>query len=265
MNIPAYENLLERYKASCRVDAKQARGSCTIIYSKGGETYALTNFHVIEQNLQYKEVWDPLLQKDTKKEFKEAVEILYPRLNGDRILGFSTVIGDVVIQDKQQDIALLKFRDIKDFPSVEWYPHEEAKDVPVLTPLTCIGAALGLKPIATFGNLNGVQIEIDNYEYWMSSAPSIFGNSGGGLFALKEDTWYFIGIPSRISVIPSGFGGAQAITHMGYFIPLFRIYKWLEENCYQFLYDNEFTPEKCEKLREEKKSEETLRGLMKNQ
>ena len=39
-----YEDLIAAFSASCRVDANQARGSCTIIHSKDGHTYALTNF-----------------------------------------------------------------------------------------------------------------------------------------------------------------------------------------------------------------------------
>jgi len=261
--VVGYKKLLKAYEASCRVDAKQARGSCTIIYSKNKETFALTNFHVIERNLSYKEVFDSLLQKDVKNEYKEHVEVLFPRMSGDRVSGHSTVLADIILYERQQDIALLKFRDKNEYPYAEFYPEDTCKDVPMLSTLACIGAALGQKPIATFGHLNGVQIEIDNFEYWMSSAPSIFGNSGGGIFVLDdEQKWLFLGIPSRISVVPMGFT-ANAVTHMGYFIPLFRIYDWLEENCYQFLYNDEFTSEECDEMRQEKIEEDLIKLLAK--
>jgi hypothetical protein len=48
---------------------------------------------------------------------------------------------------------------------------------------------------------------------------------------------------------------ADAITHMGFFVPINRIYKFLDDNCYQFIYDPEYTYEKCQELREEKKKE----------
>ena len=92
---------------------------------------------------------------------------------------------------------------------------------------------------------------IDNYEYWLSTAPSIYGNSGGGVFAPQDGEWGFIGIPSRIAV--TGGWSSQAITHLGYFIPIHRIYKWLEDECFQFIYDDSFTIGQCEKLRQEKK------------
>ena len=257
--------LIEAFKSSCRVDANQARGSCTIIHSKNGSTFALTNFHVVANNVKYGTIWDSLLQKDVKRELKDAVQILFPRMDKHNdVIGHATVTADIVLYDKEQDIALLKFRDETPYPAVEWHPVDGVKHIPILTRVAAIGAALGGKPIATEGLLNGKQIEIDNYEYWMSGAQSIFGNSGGGLFVQVDDEWTFLGIPSRIAVQPMGFAN-QAITHMGYFIPLFRIYEWLDDNCYQFLYDDEFTSEQCDKLRDEKTKNELVKLLAKKE
>ena len=257
--------LIEAFKSSCRVDANQARGSCTIIYSSGGNTFALTNFHVVANNVKYGTIWDSLLQKDVKRELKDAVQILFPRMDKHNdVIGHATVTADIVLYNKEQDIALLKFRDETPYPAVIWHPKEGVKHIPILTRVAAIGAALGGKPIATEGLLNGKQIEIDNYEYWMSGAQSIFGNSGGGLFVKVNDEWTFLGIPSRIAVQPMGFSN-QAITHMGYFIPLFRIYDWLDDNCYQFLYDTEFTSEQCDEMREEKTKNELVKLLAKKE
>lgn len=255
MKVDGYRDLLKSFQASCRVRAKKALGSSTIIYSQNGDTYALTNFHVIESSLSYKEGWDSLLQRDVKKEYTEAVDVEFPKVEINKITGHTKIQADIVLHHKEQDLALLKLRSSDKFNPSRWYDRNKAKDGIILSSLACIGAALGGDPIITFGNLNGTGQEIDNYEYWMSTAPSIFGNSGGGLFILtKEGEWDFFGIPSRISVQPLGFS-AQAITHMGYFIPLYRIYDWLEENCYQFLFNDEYTKEQCDKAREEKKKE----------
>ena len=108
---------------------------------------------------------------------------------------------------------------------------------------------------------NGVDNEIDNYEYWLSSAPSIFGNSGGGIFVHTEKDWFFLGIPSRIAV--TGGWGGSAVTHMGFFIPLFRIYDWLEDNCYQYIYDETMTKDECDELRESSKEEGIIKQLIK--
>ena len=258
-----HEDLIAAFSASCRVDAKGARGSCTIIYSKDDETFALTNFHVVANNIKYGTAWDPLLQTDKKTELRDVSQILFPRINKNNdIIGYATVDADIVMYHKEQDIALLKFRDETVYPVIKWYPRDDVKKIPILSDVACIGAALGQKPIVTEGLLNGKQIEIDNYEYWLSGAQSIFGNSGGGLFILKDDKWCFLGIPSRIAVQPMGFT-AQAITHMGYFIPLHRIYDWLEDNCYQFLYDDTFTSEQCTTMREGKAKTELVKLLAK--
>ena len=77
---------------------------------------------------------------------------------------------------------------------------------------------MGHSPIHTFGHLNGFDDVIDNYPYILSSAPTIFGNSGGSLYVVSEngdEKVYFIGVPSRIAVV-GWFGGADAITHMSF-------------------------------------------------
>lgn len=257
------ESFREKFKASCRVQAKNAIGSATIIYSKDGLTYALTNHHVIAKNIEYKDAWDNMVKAEIKKEYLSPVEILFPRMEGDQVIGYSTALADIIIYDEAQDIALLQFKDNVKYPATELYTRDKAKDIPVLTALAVIGAGLGETPLATFGNLNGKQKIIDNYEYWLSSAQSIFGNSGGGVFAVQEEEWKFIGIPSRIAV--TGSWSPAPITHMGFFIPVFRIYDWLESNCYQFLYDESISIEESNRLRDKRRQEKRMEILSKMQ
>lgn len=238
------------YACSCRVKAKKKVGSATIIYSSNGNTYALTNYHVIESCIQYKDVWDNVLNRKVKKKFADPVEILFPILENSEVVGHSIIFADIVVCDVLQDIALLKFRSRAKYPTVRLYPRDKCKYIPFLSNLACIGAALGQPPIVTFGHLNGKQIKINNSEYWLSSALSIYGNSGGGVFLLENSRWYFIGISSRISIVPFGFL-KNVVTHMGYFIPLHRIYNFLYNSFYQFIYDSSYTKEECEKEREE--------------
>ena len=49
---------------------------------------------------------------------------------------------------------------------------------------------------------------------------------------------------------------ADAITHMGYFIPIDRVYNLLDENDYQFIYDDSISIEDCKKSRKKKQNPE---------
>lgn len=251
--------------SSCRVRADRARGSATIVASlpleNKYETYAFTNHHVVEENIKVKKEYDPLVGKEVPRELKSVVEVDFPRFKGDRVLGYNSVQADILLYDKHQDIALLRFRDVAQYPAAVLIPKKDVERLQFLQTILTIGAALGEHPIGTLGLLSGMQIEIDNFEYWISTAQSIFGNSGGGVFAELDGVWYFLGIPSRIAVLPIGFS-QQAITHMGYFVPPHRIHKWLEDTHYQYLYDTNFTKAQCDKAREAKKAEEMRKLLL---
>jgi S1-C subfamily serine protease len=257
------ENVLRQVVLpSVRIRAKEAMGSGTIIYSEeqgddGYVTYVLTNHHVIEKNIEYKDVWDTVIKKNVKKDFTSPVEVDVGRYTDEGyFLASRTCQAEIVDYNKERDLALLKLKDNIKYPTAKLYPHQEAKKVPLFHTLICCGAALGeFPPVVTEGRLNGIQKEIDNYEYWLSSAQSVFGNSGGSIFIARNSDWYFLGVPARISVVMIGFAGSP-ITHMGYFIPAFSVYEWFDDICFHFLYNPEYTPEQCEKLREEKKEKE---------
>lgn len=242
-----------------RVLSEKAIGSGTIVYSKPVEdsadeyeTYVLTNHHVIEGLLSYKKEWDPVLQRDVKREIKAAGTVQEFRYKPGRtmVVAESGVQADVVAYDVRQDLALLKLRDIKKYNHVaELWPREEPLEM--LMELYCVGCGMGLRPVMTHGYLSGMGIEIDNYDYILSSAASIYGNSGGAVFEVS--TLRFVGIPSRITVSLLGY---QVVTHLGYAIPIDRVYNFLEDQCFQFIYDPTYTPSKCERLREQKRERE---------
>jgi hypothetical protein len=139
------------------------------------------------------------------------------------------------------------------------YPVRAKDNIHIFDKCFAVGASLGHPPIASEGHISYMDDEIDHYNYWMSSAQTIFGNSGGGMYRWsgKRKTYEYIGIPSRITVQPMGFS-ADPITHMGYFIPYDRIIQLLDDNDFQFIYDDEkYTIEDCDKARKAKiKSEE---------
>ncbi len=251
------KELLERVLYTVtRVFSDKAVGSGTLLYSKACEdrpdefeTYVLTNHHVVNDLLSYKKEWDPVLQRDVKLEIKaagSAQEFRY-RPGWTVVVGESSVKADIVAYDVRQDLALLKLRDIKKYEYIaELWPKEAHLEM--LMELYCVGCGMGQRPLMTHGYLSGMSIEIENYDYCLSTAASIYGNSGGAVFNI--DTLQFVGVPSRITVSMLGF---QSITHMGYFIPVNRVYNFLDEQCFQFIYDHAYNPSKCAKLREQKR------------
>lgn len=247
-----------------RVRTPKAGGSGTVIYSSkvpksdDYETYLLTNHHVVENCIRIEKKWNALLQREVKSDVRSTVDTEFFRYKWQsRNVGATQIQADVVAYDKDQDIALLKLRDTTPQPYIaKLYPRDAENKLFIFTPVFAVGAALGHPPVVTSGHISGFGDEIDNYEFWLSTAPTIFGNSGGAIFL--QETSEFIGIPSRISVVMIGFGG-DAITHLSYFIPITRIYKFLEEQIFQFIYDPAFTSLQCEKLREKKREEEEQR------
>ena len=134
---------------------------------------------------------------------------------------------------------------------------DDIENVHIFDDCYAVGASLGHPPVASNGMITYMDDEIEHYKYWMSSAPTIFGNSGGAVYRWSggRKQYEYIGIPSRISIQPMGFS-ADAITHMGYFIPIDRVYQLLEDNDYQFIYDDSISIDECKKARKAKQKPE---------
>ena len=157
--------------------------------------------------------------------------------------------------DGGQDWTLLRMRDTEN--KADWvsnmFPLDDIENVHIFDKCYAVGASLGHPPVASEGMITYMDDEIEHYKYWMSSAPTIFGNSGGAVYRWSGNRkrYEYIGIPSRISIQPMGFS-ADAITHMGYFIPIDRVYGLLEDNDYQFIYDSSVSIDEWKKARKAK-------------
>ena len=254
----------QMFYPTVRVRTKKAGGSGTVVYSKKYKkevyTYVITNHHVIADSINIDKKWDPVLKRKVDKETLDTVFIEFFRYNNySHTVGSFAVEADIVAYSEVQggqDWALLRVRD-KENPA-DWvanmFPLSDIENVHIFDKVFAVGASLGHPPVASDGHISYMDDEIEHYKYWMSSAPTIFGNSGGAVYRLSADRkqYDYIGIPSRISIQPMGFS-ADAITHMGYFIPIDRIYTLLEENDYHFIYDKDVSFEDCEKARKQKR------------
>ena len=253
----------EMFYPTVRVRTKKAGGSGTVVYSNKSDnevyTYVITNHHVIADSIHVEKKWDPVLKKKTDKEILDTVSVEFFKYNNySHSIGSFAVEADIVAYsdvEGGQDWALLRTRDkenIADFVA-SIFPLSDINNIHIFDDCYAVGASLGHPPVASNGMITYMDDEIDHYKYWMSSAPTIFGNSGGAVYRYspKRKHYEYIGVPSRISIQPMGFS-ADAITHMGYFIPINRIYDLLDANDYQFIYDSSKAIEDCKESRKSK-------------
>ena len=113
---------------------------------------------------------------------------------------------------------------------------DQTENYRVMDESVAVGCSLGWPPLVSTGVITRKSYQVDSLPYDMSSAQIIFGNSGGGMY---DKDGVLVGIPSMIAVS----GWSDAITHMGLFIPIKRIYDWMDKEHYDFIFD----PSKSEK------------------
>ena len=255
----------EMLYTTVRVVGEQGTGTGTIIYSgpvpnmedDGNgiryETYILTNHHVVAANIKLEKKWSTLLKREVKMDIlSECTVEQFLFEYGSWEAGHTGYKADIMAYDSDMDMALLRVKSSRKFDNVaKMFPRGEYKKrLRMFQPLYAIGCALGRPPVVTHGHLSGFNDVIENYPYWLSTAPTIFGNSGGAVFL--SDTMEYVGIPSRIGVTITGFS-VNAITHLSYFIPIVSIYTFLEEQIFNFIYDSKITSEECARQRKAKR------------
>lgn len=234
-----------------RVRSNNAMGSGTVIYcgnreeaDEDGEfgfsTYALTNHHVVDSAIRVEKYFDPQQGKNVTRDYRDFVQVeVFDYKNRSTITGRTTAEAEIMAYHERRDLALLRLRTIKKFDYVATIlPNEDARQVHIFDKLFLVGCGLGQPPFPTSGMLTGKDVQIDNFPYWQTEAPSIYGNSGGAVF--RGETLEFMGVPSRISVRGTMFA-SDAITHIGYFCPPAEVHKFLHDQGFHFLVDGSHT------------------------
>ncbi len=172
-------------------------------------TYLLTAWHVVRD-----------IQSDPKNPIDPVPVHVYLRDGGK--LDQSALL---LAHDAALDAALLVME--SDAP----YEHgarlatrQTLEQVAIFGSVYAVGCPLGNDPIPTFGEVADLRHQVDGEPYWMISAPTYIGNSGGGIF--DAATHELIGIFSKIYT--HGALRPTVVPHMGLVTPLARIYDWLE-------------------------------------
>tara|TARA_R110000824_G_scaffold106438_3_gene251505 strand:+ start:6662 stop:7495 length:834 start_codon:yes stop_codon:yes gene_type:complete len=244
------QKITEMLYPSVMVDVGDGQGSGTVIYSgmREGEawTMILTNHHVIMPAVKLVEEFDPKKGKEVKREHRRPVKIRFWSYNQySSAVGTSGRSAYIVAWDRHRDLSLLRVDDkekVYDNVAILW--PEKADGPFVFQNSWAVGSGLGNPPYPTEGLLSSTTAkDREGYSLYQSSAPIIFGNSGGSLYVYSKlrGRYELIGVPSMVSAV--GFG--QTVSHMAWSRPIEEIRAMLRENDFGWVLGDE--PEKDEK------------------
>ena len=224
-----------------QIQSKNSLGSGTVIFSAQrdghSETYILTNFHVIASSVSIDEEWDPDEGKEVKRESRDPVTARWFAYNDfSRTIGTSGREAVIAAYDQKADLALLRLTDTE--RSVQFVASliPENENIHLFDEAYAVGGGMGKPPFATNGLVAYLDARIDGHRYMMSTAPIIYGNSGGALFRYSQDRdrYELIGVPSRGTV-----AGFSIVEHMNWSIVIDTIRAFLRGNGYGFILGDE--------------------------
>lgn len=216
--------LLDRaiLRPSVQVLGRGGVGGGTVIRSEresegGYGTYIVTAYHV--------------LQKAAEGDgSRKPVQVKLFAEGGDAEI----VESDLLIHDERRDLALLKLRSTKHYPiAARLAARERVRETSVFTPIYAVGCPLGHDPLPSFGEITTLRKEVNGERFWMMSAPTIFGNSGGGVF--HRETLELIGVSAMICTFDNPV--STPVPHLGILVPLDSVYDWLRDHNYAFVFD----------------------------
>jgi hypothetical protein len=134
--------------------------------------------------------------------------------------------------DAELDVALLLLNTTRPIErGAKLAPRSRLERVRIFDRIYAVGCPLGNEPIPTFGEIADTRHVVDGSTYWMISAPTYIGNSGGGIF--DASTHELLGIFSKIYT--HGTLRPTVIPHMGLVTSLGTIYDWLDRVGYSKL------------------------------
>ncbi len=133
----------------------------------------------------------------------------------------ATLIG----HDVPLDAALLCVNSTEQFPVGAALPtRQRLNEARVFDSIVAVGCPLGNDPIPTRGHLSDLYHSVSSERFWMISAPTYIGNSGGGIYS--DSSHELLGIFSKIYT--HGAIRPTVIPHMGLVTPLEEFYDWID-------------------------------------
>ena len=226
-----------------RVRASDSGGSGVLVYSKEDSKHpgefiniALTCEHVIAKNVIVKDEWDTVLKREVKRDVSSEVSMEMFDYDNSEVISANSIKADIIAYDKNHDLAAVRLHSKKQMPYVATViPKDAIKCLQIADPVWVSGCSLLHDPFPNSGTITYLREMIDQKAYIMQNAPSIFGNSGGGLF--HGVTGNLLGLTSRITVTQLGFG-MDVQSWMGFSTHPDRLYEFFDHQELQFLYDD---------------------------
>lgn len=218
---------------SVQVSAAGGVGGGTLLFSRKDHSYVITAYHVIQK---------------TPTDASSSASPPDVRLYDDKGELADSVEADLVAHDEKKDLALLRLRTDRVYATpARLASRASLRGLRVFAPLYAIGCPLGHDPLPTLGEIAALHKVVGGENFRMMTAPTIFGNSGGGIF--HRESREMIGV----SVMVCTYDGAVStpVPHLGIFVSMESVYDWLDGLHYQFIYDPSTTVEACEAARAE--------------
>ena len=244
------KKITEMLYPTVMVDLSDGQGSGTVVFSGVRKheswkdekvwTLVLTNHHVIASAVSIEEEFDPKKGKNIQKETRRPVHVrLWDYNDYSTAVGTTGRVARIIAWDKHRDLALLRLDDkeriIKNVATL--WPEDVGG--PYLFQKTwAVGSGMSNPPYPTEGLLSGISgKDAKGRALYLSSAPIIFGNSGGSLWAYSKsrDRYEMIGVPSMVGA----FGYGNIIPHIAWSRPISEIRAFLRENDYGFVVGDE--------------------------
>lgn len=131
----------------------------------------------------------------------------------------------LVAHDVALDAALLSLDTTERMETGALLPtRTRLEEIQVFEGVVAVGCPLGNDPIPSLGHLTDLHHKVGNERFWMISAPTYIGNSGGGIYS--EGSHELLGIFSKIYT--HGAIRPTVIPHMGLVTPVGEFYGWID-------------------------------------
>lgn len=211
---------------SVQINSRDAVGGGTLIHVRQikPDRYAasiLTAYHVIQKSIP---------GKGPKKGEIDPIEVRAYRQDGSVLGNFP---ADLISYSESRDIALLRvYVDEPVTTLARLADRETLRAMRIFTPVYAVGCPLGHDPIPSLGEISSLKKKVNGENFWMVNAPTIFGNSGGGIF--HRESHEMIGISAMICTYDNLV--STPVPHLSIVVSMETVYDWLDEQGFGELY-----------------------------